>query len=115
VTAPNDTNTIDREAIAAKLDEARALVERGWTQDNFAQDASGQLVVSNSPEAVCFCAAGAVGRVQAPWWESLAALEKAVGTNNIVVWNDAPERTQAEVVEAFKRAAAGLRSGEITL
>jgi len=30
MTTPNDTNTIDREAVAAKLDEARALVERGW-------------------------------------------------------------------------------------
>ena len=114
MTTPNDTNTIDREAVAAKLDEARALIERGWTQEVEARDADGVEVFDDAEEAVCFCAVGALNRVG---YSATAhrALKGVVGGEDVVDWNDSPHRTQADVIDAFKRAAAGVRSGEIAL
>jgi hypothetical protein len=103
--------------VANKLDEARALIERGWTQ--------GDYVVSG-----CFCASGAIGKITVGRYDegdgdedeqdlefrnTISALGKAVDCEfsyEIARWNDAPERTQAEVIDAFKRAAELARAGE---
>jgi hypothetical protein len=59
--------------------------------------------------AVCWCALGAIRRVVGPSghvtdaWDALRASAHVV---SIVDWNDAPSRTQAEVVAAFREAAA---------
>ncbi|WP_069883471.1 DUF6197 family protein [Streptomyces luteocolor] len=37
------------------------------------------------------------------------ALQIHLGVGNLGRWNDAPERTQADVVQAFRETAAGLR------
>jgi hypothetical protein len=101
-------------AVADKLREARALCEAGWTQDNYAD--------LNDNEETCYCASGAIGLVacndidagdfdideQDPAYRSvIAALGAAVGCKHsyeIARWNDAPERTQAEVLAAFDKA-----------
>lgn len=94
----------DNLAIADKLDEARALIEKGWCQRAFAKDANGKKVFSWHPSAVCWCAIGAINATEpnngGPW----RYLEKVVGRSPDT-WNDAPERTQAEVIEAFRKAA----------
>ncbi len=93
--------------IAAKLDEARALIERGWCQGLFEM---------RSITESCFCLYGAVNRVVAGDAESdlvgdeyFLPLARAIGEDrnplNLAEWNDAPGRTQAEVVEAFRKAA----------
>jgi len=117
MTAPNDTNTIDREAVATKLDEARALIERGWTQHQYARGKGRRRARPNGKAATCFCALGALHKAygiddydSSP---AAAVLRQVVGP--IPQWNDDPERTQTDVVEAFERAAAGVRSGEIAL
>lgn len=91
--------------VADKLREARALIERGWTQEEFARSKTGRTVKTNSPQAVCWCAYGALIQVDGesdayPW------LCKAIDPEGDMVtrWNDAPERTQAEVLEAFDKA-----------
>lgn len=42
------------------LTKARALVEKGWVQGSYAEDAEGLHVDPCSEDAVCWCAAGAI-------------------------------------------------------
>ncbi len=97
--------------VADTLDKARALIEKGWIQGAYAFEG-------------CYCALGAIeAAAQAFTWRDvplvLAPLELAVGrkagigNNEIAGWNDDPERTQAEVVQAFKEAAALARAGAL--
>lgn len=93
-------------AVADKLREARALIERGWTQEYYARGKSGKGVDALGRHAVCFCATGALRRVNRIEWdncEERGLLRKAVG-RNIIDWNDHPKRTQAEVLAAFDKA-----------
>ena len=107
ITAPNE--------VADTLDRARALIEKGWTQGVMARGKSGRAVSVRGNSAVCFCASGAIDRVAT--WDGYSvvavALRAAIGGLNIPCWNDAPERTQAEVVQAFKEAAALARAGAL--
>lgn len=90
--------------IAVKLREARALIERGWCQRAF---------IKNTPFGCAYCADGAIcataGDGEGEYGPMLAALKRATGVPShadIWSWNDTPERTQAEVLEAFDRAIA---------
>lgn len=83
------------------LKKARELVARpgGWCQgDVFGGDAC--------------CALGATSSVvsddgdDGPASDAEDILRKAIGTNRLADWNDAPGRTQAEVVAAFDKAIA---------
>lgn len=99
-------------AIADKLREARALIERGWTQGQYARDVHGEGTDFLKHEAVCFCAAGAIGAANEHWPNSglpgMALLSLAVGGDgtetDILIWNDAKERSHAEVLAAFDQA-----------
>lgn len=100
--------------IADKLDEARALIEKGWTQAAYARGKSGRSAVPSSRAAVCFCAVGALAAASRKKYpnsaiEGIRELSLSVGGDGyetaILEWNDAPERTQAEVIEAFRKAA----------
>jgi hypothetical protein len=99
-------------SVADKLDEARALIEaRGWAQDSYC--VGGQV-----------CALGAINIVTSGsptlefrigWTDMCDALEAAIGLStscDIPIWNDSPKRTQAEVIEAFRKAADLVRSGK---
>lgn len=95
--------------IAEKLDEARALIEKGWCQDSYAKRG-------------CVCSLGAINKVtsgnanlefRTGWTDMTAALAEAIGVfcnADIPLWNDDPKRTQAEVIEAFRKAADLARS-----
>lgn len=78
---------------------ARALIEK--------PEAWGKGHKSNSPK-VGRCVLGALGGVNNPhgthFNDARKALEEAVGTLWLFEWNDAPERTHAEVLAAFDRA-----------
>lgn len=95
------------EAIRA-LQDARALVEKGWTQHVFARDAAGGSVFEQDPRAVCWCASGALWVVGVNMFtDARRVFMRANGiteTVGIPEWNDAPERTQADVLAAFDRA-----------
>lgn len=89
---------------------ARALIEKGWTQDAYARDADGAACSVNDDRATCFCMNGAVMRVAGIYRENDAlmvftALGSAAGvTRYSHHWNDAPGRTQAEVLALFDKA-----------
>jgi hypothetical protein len=105
--------------IADILDDARALIERGWCQTRYGENAFGERVSSESPDAVRWCATGAIERVCIfraretggyfqLWSDVTNALDKSIGEFR-TCWNDHPDRTQQEVVEAFCRCSAELR------
>lgn len=96
-------------AVADKLDEARALIERGWVQDNCVTDAGGQPC--SYDDAVNCCAFGAVALLTQScrdYWlrvQMLDLLSESIGGQEVIPWNDREGRTKDEVVAAFKRAA----------
>ena len=103
------------------LSKAADLLENtGWCQDCPAVDANGNAVGVWDPEAVAWCARGALQKVIGP--DSLAALMRARvslvievsrGTVppegryvSLTAWNDVAGRTAEEVIAAMRRAAA---------
>lgn len=94
--------------VADKLDAAAALIGRGWCQH--ALEHKGNV-----------CALGALNEALTghPYRLALGhaaygALKMAAGIEfDIAGWNNAPERTQAEVIAAFRKAADMVRAGEI--
>ena len=55
------------------------------------------------PREPALCALGAL-IFDGPHAEAIARLREALGTSYVHKWNDAPERTHAEVLAAFDRA-----------
>jgi hypothetical protein len=101
-------------AVADKLREARALIERGWTQGANARDEMGDRLFVDTDEAVCFCMMGAIIAAVPPD-QLLAAehlLKRAVNDEGVEYWNDAPERTQSEVLAAFDKAIELAEAGQ---
>lgn len=92
---------------------AADLLERtGWTQGSWARNAHGIAVLPSAGDAVRFCALGALARTRSEstdWWAMIDALHEYVAGADycsIGRWNDAPERTQAEVVAKLREVAA---------
>lgn len=90
-------------SVADKLDEARALIEKGWTRGAVARDARGREVDVDDPRACRFCALGAVFVVGFSSARG-TPLSKVIGTPWVAAWNDA-QKSKRPVIEAFKRAA----------
>jgi hypothetical protein len=95
-------------AVSTKLREARALIERGWCQFQLAHDAEGrerwEYIGTREDDRfvpVSWCAAGALKDAGAGAL-AVRAFREVVGTP--ISWNDAPERTQTDVLAAFDRA-----------
>lgn len=93
---------------AEKLREARALIERGWCQDDPAQDANRNLVCETDPDACRFCAFGAMSRVDPLGCADFALTQSArrKGYAGYIAFNDTPGRTQSEVLALFSEAIA---------
>lgn len=91
----------------ALLRAADLIEERGWCQNHSAIDAAGVECVY--PEAVAFCAGGAINYVAdiETYYTACDLLDKAVGMGDLgyITWNDDPERTKAEVVARLREAA----------
>jgi hypothetical protein len=97
------------------LVEARDLIEKGWCQGDGARGATGKVVRPLDPDAVCFCAVGAIDRVcegddllREEAWHRLRLGIFGDIRGPIVKWNDAPERTKPEVLAAFQKAIDSL-------
>jgi hypothetical protein len=91
------------------LVEARELIAKGWTQLAYAKKANGDVTDDRDGSGVCFCALGAIRRASGSYTDCQPAagvFRAAIGSAFIDGWNDAPGRTQAEVLEAFDRAIA---------
>ncbi len=95
---------------AEVLRKARALVEEGWTQGAMSRDARGYKSLTSTAAPVCFCAIGAIQEADPKSCLAAAtALGRIVG-GSIIDFNDAPGRTQQEVIAAFDRAIAAEES-----
>lgn len=94
------------------LMKAADLIElKGWCQDYCAVDDQGEPVTSRSLEAARFCAFGAICKVSGSD-EVVASRATDILTEHLLgaivpKWNDCPERTKAEVVQALRAAAKG--------
>ena len=109
-------------AVADVLERAADLIEPEgrWTRGAYASDQHNDSVDTLHPDAKCFCAMGAVYRAAGASSHHKTGpldLVRAVRTHLIyatgttmVSFNDAPERTQAEVVAKLREAAALARS-----
>ena len=111
--------------VAETLRKAADLIEPkgAWTQGYYARDASGRYWEEDPDSdaqgsyvdfpAKCFCLYGAIAKAVGADDPFLMktdgriedALRLATGTTLVADWNDAPERTQAEVVAALRAAA----------
>lgn len=103
------TSAANRETLEV-LRRARELLTPpgNWTQEEFAKTTAGEPCDPCVVEAACWCSEGAIRAVRARGrfgpTNAFGALYRIVG--DVVGWNDEPERTQAEVLEAFDRAIA---------
>jgi hypothetical protein len=97
-----------QELLAAVADHFEAHPE-AWTQGAFARDAAGDdLIRPVDRDAVCWCVSGALYKFAMGSEETRRAawgrLHTAVGTM-VTVFNDAPDRTVADVVAKLREAA----------
>ena len=88
---------------------ARAKIAQGWCQGAYAKDAKGEATESLSPDAERWCSAGAITASTGAndFFAREAARDafvKAIDAGNLALWNDAPGRTQAEVLAVFDEA-----------
>lgn len=96
------------------LTKAADLLEKpgAWTQKELGRRADGTPIRcgEDMAEAVCYCISGAIIAIAGPdhLMRCTRAVEK-VTRKLPVIWNDAPERTQAEVVAKLREAAAKAR------
>ena len=108
---------------AAMLQEARGLLQRGWSRGAQARDPQGHVVLPWSEEAASWSLLGAL---LATWQvhdmadadfvahradaralgDATQALGEATSTAALDRWNDAEERTLGEVLAAVDRALA---------
>lgn len=107
------------------LEEAKTLLEKGWTQGEFAKDATGRPVSPSLEGACVFCMVGAVDRASNfddegscdVRGKAYAALTHEVlsssGSRTIVSFNDAAGRTKEEVIGLFERAISKSKGDEL--
>ena len=92
------------------ISAAADLLEKpgAWTQGAGARDEVGLPVDARSKAARCWCVIGAMARVLPRRGQKFGAacevLERHLGVNHIAQYQDAPGRTQAEVVAAMRGA-----------
>src|SRR6266404_5082475 len=108
------TATEIREAqrVVESLTAAKAIIQKGWAQENDAVDKSGKPVPTDSKFAIRFCPGGAIDRVLPGRSIVVTNLrevvrgyfEKMVRTADLARWNDAPRRKKPEVIKAFAGA-----------
>jgi hypothetical protein len=79
-----------------------------WTKGTLARDSSGKPTDISGNYAVCFCASGAIIKASfnIGYMKARHSLSDVVGNCSISWWNDAPERTHAEIIQGFEKAIA---------
>lgn len=117
MTRASETGQSGGAAIADVLSRAAAILSASgaWGAGWYAKDRFGESVDTSDDAACRFCAMGAVyraagissrARTPAPIITATRAhLSKVLGCG-VAHWNDAPERTQQEVVAKLREAAA---------
>jgi hypothetical protein len=95
------------------LREAAKKLEGHWTRFVEARDENGLMVHPCSPDAACWCSYGVINSLTFNNYAAGAAAKVYVwlaitgklGITKIAAWQDEPGRTEAEVLDAFRRAA----------
>ena len=96
------------------LKAARELLStpERWTKGWSARDAAGNRLATTDPDAVCWCAGGAVERITGGSTQSggkaeivlaIVLPDKAICLG---LWNDAPSTTHADILALYDRAIA---------
>lgn len=98
------------------LIRARGRIEKGWCQGAYAKNADGDGVGATDPDATSFCIRGAIlavgpldYSVRSPAYGLLENVVDRISQSpcdSLAGYNDAPERTQAEVLAVFDAAIA---------
>lgn len=106
------------------LERAADLIEPegAWTQGDTARDENGvALGIGTEPQAVCWCILGAIAKVSGMGWSDASQFiakmypdDPGADIPGVASWNDAPERTQVEVVAKLREAAAIARAGGVS-
>jgi hypothetical protein len=104
------------------IDSMISLIKQGWTQQAMAKDSAGTVVSYHGAEATSFCLIGAYAKaviLRNPPRASQFAVRDALSatiekqTHNPELswddWNDAPERTQQDVLSMLHKAKAILQ------
>lgn len=90
---PLDDSQLDE--VTKLLIEGRERIEQGWCQYATRKDGA-------------VCMVGAIyTTVDNTYCDAVRRLQRVIDMVDIVVWNDAPGRTQDEVLDAFDKAIAG--------
>lgn len=92
---------------------AVSFLERGWLQGVYARDDEGHESLGWLPDCeVAWDALGACRAAVGPnrWSELQALVTETLGVPSLHQWNDAPERTQAEVIGAFMKTIERLEA-----
>jgi hypothetical protein len=85
-------------------------IRKGWAQGHYTVNDKGEPCDVLDPNACRWCAVGAiyaVSETMSDYWSAINKLKNFLDIDTrggIDVWNDAPERTQAEVIEAMEKA-----------
>lgn len=81
-----------------------------WTKGAVARDINGAIVEESDASAVCFCIAGAIYKCELSLFSDPRTsalydiIQNDFGERSISMFNDAPERTHAEILDVLKRA-----------
>ncbi len=91
-------------------------VDRGWTQGGMARDAAGCQVTPRDPDAVCWCALGAILAGRGARQHACIALSRHIGGRffgRVADWNDAAVRTAEDVASTLRACADRVERGEL--
>lgn len=114
----------NRSELRRLLTRARTLVRKGWTQGSTSRNKYGHDVRVRNPNAVRFCAVGALSRALGKGgdaellrdaWHALGTAIRGDsyggrwGESVVIGFNDSPGRTQREVVDTFTTALKSLQ------
>ena len=94
------------------LIQGRERIARGWCRGADARDADGISVSRSDEKAVEWDARGALLDCEPGCLVLLRDFLEPKWDRNILAWNDAPERSKAEVLETYDRAIAKARALE---
>jgi hypothetical protein len=103
---------------ADALRAIQARIEKGWSQDAYARDASGEQVPLGSDEAIAWTLCGAfalAGKDGIPMGHlpaALRALAEVTGMESLNGWNDEATRTKKEVLDALEAAIVRVEGGD---
>lgn len=91
------------------LIKAKELIsaEENWTKHCIAKDKNGFPCTVNSPDAVAYCASGAIRKVSKPFVSALKAikyLNKAAYPKTLIALNDSSSTSHEDVMEMFDKA-----------